>query len=402
MQLLHRQQLFLQGRQQRAMSNSCLIRKAYVGQSTPLANEYHNHDYDWAEHAQQAAALVEAQWAAAPKSVRHKAQLSSTGTTLSAVAQLLQRLQAQQATQQNNNISSLCAASSRQLSSKQISSELHDGFAASIGLVDTVQQAKTQKQQQADNTGHLGTEQSHNAVQGADTATATAHSEWEVFYQAHPTAKFFKERRYLLLEFPCLAPPSQLKHVVEIGAGCGSSLLPILRAQPEATATACDVSSTCLDQLNAAVQLLGMKPERCRTFVADGTDPALGAELTGSDADAALIMFTLSAVMPEGMLVMLQNAAAALKAGGLLCIRDHALYDMVQLRIPAEQCIGKHLYNRGDGTLAYFYTTEDLTGLAVAAGFEVVECDYVCVINRNRKTGQELRRAFVHGLFRRP
>jgi hypothetical protein len=74
----------------------------------------------------------------------------------------------------------------------------------------------------------------------------------------------------------------------------------------------------------------------------------------------------------------------------------------VQLRIPAEQCIGRHLYRRGDATLAYFYTTEELAGLAVAAGLEVVECEYVCVVNRNRKTGQALRRAFVHGVFRNP
>jgi methyltransferase-like protein 6 len=66
------------------------------------------------------------------------------------------------------------------------------------------------------------------------------------------------------------------------------------------------------------------------------------------------------------------------------------------------QCIGRHIYKRGDGTLAYFYTTDELSGLAAAAGLEAVECEYVCVFNRNRKTGLELRRTFVHGVFRRP
>jgi hypothetical protein len=33
---------------------------------------------------------------------------------------------------------------------------------------------------------------------------------------------------------------------------------------------------------------------------------------------------------------------------------------------------------------------------------EVVECEYVCVVNKNRKTGQALRRAFVHGVFKKP
>lgn len=74
----------------------------------------------------------------------------------------------------------------------------------------------------------------------------------------------------------------------------------------------------------------------------------------------------------------------------------------MQLRIPAEQCIKRHLYRRGDGTLAYFYTAEELSGLAEAAGLEVEECNYVCVVNKNRKTGQLLRRAFVHGVFKKP
>lgn len=401
MQNFQRHLLLSQARHQ--IATGCMIRRAYVGQFTPLANEYHSQDYDWAEHAKQTTALVEAQWAAAPETVRQKAQLSSTGATLSAVAQLLHQLQMQKEQKQDGyDNSSTCVASTSQESSTPSS-----GVAGCTASVATMQQGQPQQTQQVGDNGHTCKKQSTLAVQ-APTAEAAAksaqpaQSDWELFYQAHPTARFFKERRYLLLEFPCLAPPSQLRHVVEIGAGCGSSLLPILRAQPEARATACDVSSTCLDQLNAAVKLLGMEPERCSTFVADGTDPALGVKLAGSDADAVLVMFTLSAVMPEGMLVMMRNAAAALKPGGLLCIRDHALYDMVQLRIPAQQCIGKHLFRRGDGTLAYFYTVEELSGLAKAAGLEVLECSYVCVINRNRKTGQELRRAFVHGLFKRP
>ena len=39
---------------------------------------------------------------------------------------------------------------------------------------------------------------------------------------------------------------------------------------------------------------------------------------------------------------------------------------------------------------------------AAEAGLETVECRYACVVNRNRKTGAELRRVFVHALFRKP
>ena len=75
-------------------------------------------------------------------------------------------------------------------------------------------------------------------------------------------------------------------------------------------------------------------------------------------ADVALIVFTLSAVPPAGHLAMLQNAWSALQPGGWLCIRDHGLYDMVQLRIQPEQWVSGNMYKRGDGTLASFFTVE--------------------------------------------
>jgi hypothetical protein len=75
---------------------------------------------------------------------------------------------------------------------------------------------------------------------------------------------------------------------------------------------------------------LGLDTSRVEAFTADGTGPELGQRLASCAADAVLIMFTLSAVVPEGMLGMMRNAKAALRAGGVLCIRDHALYDMVR------------------------------------------------------------------------
>lgn len=113
-------------------------------------------------------------------------------------------------------------------------------------------------------------------------------------------------------------------------------------------------------------------------------------------------MFTLSAVPPDLQMHMLRNAHASLRPGGTLLIRDHGLYDMVQLRIPASQWVGPNMYKRGDGTLAYFFSVEDLAAKAEAAGFVVRECKYVCVTNWNRKAGLELKRVFVHGVFERP
>jgi hypothetical protein len=92
---------------------------------------------------------------------------------------------------------------------------------------------------------------------GAAEEPAAASNEWEVFFRAHPTAKFFRERRYLGLSFPCLAPAASgggttsssgpagrpavsgaqacgtgPRHILELGAGCGSSILPLLKLHP--------------------------------------------------------------------------------------------------------------------------------------------------------------------------
>jgi hypothetical protein len=59
------------------------------------------------------------------------------------------------------------------------------------------------------------------------------------------------------------------------------------------------------------------------------------------------------------------------------------------------------LYRRGDSTLAYFFSLEDFKARAEAAGFTVEECKYVCVINKNKKTGAELKRVFIHAVCRK-
>jgi hypothetical protein len=112
----------------------------------------------------------------------------------------------------------------------------------------------------------------------------------------------------------------------------------VLRVQPHARATLSDISSTCLQQLLQACSHLGLDSTRVDAFVADGTSPELGQRLAACAADAVLIMFTLSAVVPEGMLGMMRNAAAALRPGGVLCIRDHALYDMVRGSVVVVGC----------------------------------------------------------------
>lgn len=164
----------------------------------------------------------------------------------------------------------------------------------------------------------------------------------------HPPTR----RSYLLLEFPCL---QTARRIAEVGCGCGSALLPVLAANPAATALACDISPTALRLLRQAAERAGVDQGRIETLVLDasGAPPAplasaagagsrAGSPLAGAAADAALLIFTLSALRPADMPAALAHTAAALRPGGLLCVRDYGLYDMAQLRFPGQQvwCAG--------------------------------------------------------------
>ena len=92
----------------------------------------------------------------------------------------------------------------------------------------------------------------------------------------------------------------------------------------------------------------------------------------------------------------------ALKPGGLLLIRDHGLYDLTHLRLRPEQQISERLYRRLDGTMCYFFTTQDLQASTEAAGFVTRECTYACVKLLNRRTQLQMKRVFVHGVFAKP
>ena len=84
---------------------------------------------------------------------------------------------------------------------------------------------------------------------------------------------------------------------------------------------------------------------------------------------------------------------------------DQILDDRKKASLQEDEEEGKEqhaLYKRGDGTLSYFFTLEEVQHLFRNAGMVPVEGpEYHTVTNRNRKTREAIRRVFVHAVFRK-
>lgn len=233
--------------------------------------------------------------------------------------------------------------------------------------------------------------------------SAKAVNEWWASYHAIHQKPCGKEKRYLLLEFPILTRESPI-HVAEIGCGCGSALIPVLKGNPTATVTACDISEVALQLFRENLHNAGVDSSRVRLIPVNAASPPTHnhSPLAGLGADVVLLVHTLGALLPSEMPAMLRHARAVIKPGGLLLVRDYGLYDCRQLRRSGLQVEGENLYRRPDGTLLNFFNATSLAELAQSVGFEILESKYICTLNMNRKTGQSMKRVMVHGVFRRP
>ena len=80
---------------------------------------------------------------------------------------------------------------------------------------------------------------------------------WADFYGVHTNTQtpFFKCKRYLPVEFPCLRASGAT--VLEVGCGTGASVLPILRATQDVRVIACDFAANAVAACQAAVTAAG-------------------------------------------------------------------------------------------------------------------------------------------------
>ncbi|XP_065853983.1 uncharacterized protein [Euphorbia lathyris] len=266
---------------------------------------------------------------------------------------------------------------------------------------------------------------------------------WQSFHIRHSSGKFFKERRYILKEFPELVSCPDFSKVLEVGCGSGSSLIPILRGNKSIAVYACDCCTETLDTAKQNVDAANIvsinhrfKPfhcdfaftrfpkwlicNSCRSFFSNKQQQCFLPDVKESTVDAncsdtckegscciggvdfVILVFTLSAVPLKRMPMAILECFSVLKPGGLLLFRDYGLYDMTMLRFEPEKRVGFREYMRSDGTRSYFFCLDTVRDLFVGAGFIELELEYCCVTSVNRKKGKILKRVWVHGKFQKP
>ncbi|KAJ8759429.1 hypothetical protein K2173_006958 [Erythroxylum novogranatense] len=283
-------------------------------------------------------------------------------------------------------------------------------------------------------------QQHENQLSKSEETKSEDSKAWQQFHRRHSSGRFFKERRYLLKEFPELVSCRESSKVLEVGCGNGSSVIPILRGNRTIIVYACDFSDKTLERTKNIVdttQIVGVQ-RRFKSFLCDfaftgfpkwlvcdscrgscsasevtdvkqcGTVDMLGPHSSKErdccigGVDFVTLIFTLSAVPVQRMPKAAMQCFSVLRPGGLLLFRDYGLYDMTMLRFEPEKKVGFREYMRSDGTRSYFFCLDFVRNLFVDAGFIELELEYCCIQSINRRKGKIMRRVWVHGKFQKP
>jgi len=118
--------------------------------------------------------------------------------------------------------------------------------------------------------------------------------------------------------------------------------------------------------------------------------------------DLILMLFSLSAISPSKMQIVVSKATQILRPGGRILFRDYGRYDEAQLRFSKGHIIEENFYVRQDGTRAYYFTTENLRDMFEGAGLQEIENNYIFRQYANRKQKAARYRVWIHAKFEKP
>ncbi|KAJ8788535.1 hypothetical protein J1605_005266 [Eschrichtius robustus] len=120
---------------------------------------------------------------------------------------------------------------------------------------------------------------------------------WDTFYKIHKN-KFFKDRNWLLREFPEILPVGQ-KTEEKVGCGAGNSVFPILNTlqnAPEFFLYCCDFASGAVELVKSHASY---RAAQCCAFVYDVCDDGLPYPFPDGILDVILLVFVLSSIHPD-------------------------------------------------------------------------------------------------------
>ncbi|KAM5273378.1 tRNA N(3)-cytidine methyltransferase METTL2A [Ctenodactylus gundi] len=199
-------------------------------------------------------------------------------------------------------------------------------------------------------------------------------------------------------EFP---GSSATYRILEVGCGVGNTVFPILQTNndPGLFVYCCDFSSTAIELVQTNPEY---DPSRCLAFVHNLCDEDQSFPVPTDSLDVVILIFVLSAIVPDKMQKAINRLSRLLKPGGMMLLRDYGRYDMAQLRFKKGQCLSGNFYVRGDGTRVYFFTQDELDTLFTAAGLEKVQnlVDRRLQVNRGKQL--TMYRVWIQCKYRKP
>ncbi|KAK5092468.1 hypothetical protein LTR70_005429 [Exophiala xenobiotica] len=194
---------------------------------------------------------------------------------------------------------------------------------------------------------------------------------WDLFYK-QKSASFFKDRKWLVQEFPVLADVTRWdageRVVLEVGAGAGNTAFPVMRMNENEglRVWAVDFSKRAVETMREAEDYAAIGEGR------DGRKGEMHAEIwdvAGDElpegmeegmADVVIMIFIFSALSPKQWARAVRNVWRVLKPGGEVLFRDYGRGDLAQVRFKAGRWMEENFYVRGDGTRVYFFEKEEL------------------------------------------
>jgi methyltransferase-like protein 6 len=179
----------------------------------------------------------------------------------------------------------------------------------------------------------------------------------------------------------------------------GNLIFPLVADNHNYFIYACDFSER-------AIELVKENPlydeAKMKAFTCDITSDTILEEIPSESLDIITMIFVLSAIHPEKFQQVANTLFKLLKPGGVLLFRDYGQYDMAQLRFKPGNKIADNFYVRQDGTRSYFFTLDETKAMFGAAGFEILQNNFIERRTINKKENINVQRWFLQGKYRKP